>query len=306
VNYNVDIEMPKLEESKEMDQHFGSTDKANELEQETVAAGEVEEDDEATVDTARPDDMDFIDDDIESDGGMDGTRCNDGGSGGLRQEEHTSNKRPEFQVEPRRTVRAGAISIKVLLEEGILMPGKGVLSMDYKGDSHVADLLPDGRISVDVAGKTMVFESPSAFSIYLKRLVNPTRKADDGWKSVKYEGKLLEHYKLELARKSLGMDSLESLPTRDAKRAKISAFDTTPPPSPPSSPRIRTVKDDRLGADDADHLVHLKQYESGQQPFELLVSPAAEALVDVHSHLCKNEVVGVFIGKIDDVGRKIR
>ena len=35
----------------------------------------------------------------------------------------------------------------------------------------------------------MVFESPSAFSIYIKRLVNPTRKADDGWKAVKYDGK---------------------------------------------------------------------------------------------------------------------
>jgi hypothetical protein len=35
----------------------------------------------------------------------------------------------------------------------------------------------------------MYFDSPSAFSIYLKRLVNPTRKADDGWKTVKYAGK---------------------------------------------------------------------------------------------------------------------
>jgi hypothetical protein len=35
----------------------------------------------------------------------------------------------------------------------------------------------------------MLFDSPSAFSIYLKRLVNPTRKADDGWKTVKYAGK---------------------------------------------------------------------------------------------------------------------
>lgn len=35
----------------------------------------------------------------------------------------------------------------------------------------------------------MHFDSPSAFSIYLKRLVNPARKADDGWKTVKYAGK---------------------------------------------------------------------------------------------------------------------
>jgi len=53
----------------------------------------------------------------------------------------------------------------------------------------------------------MTFESPSAFSIFLKRLVNPARKADDGWKTVKYNGRFLEQFKLELARRRLGMRS---------------------------------------------------------------------------------------------------
>lgn len=53
----------------------------------------------------------------------------------------------------------------------------------------------------------MTFESPSAFSIFLKRLVNPARKADDGWKTVKYNGRFLEQFKLELARRRLGMGS---------------------------------------------------------------------------------------------------
>ena len=34
------------------------------------------------------------------------------------------------------------------------------------------------------------FESPSSFSIHVKRLVNPSRKADDGWKTVKHNGQL--------------------------------------------------------------------------------------------------------------------
>ena len=55
----------------------------------------------------------------------------------------------------------------------------------------------------------MTFESPSAFSIFLKRLVNPARKADDGWKTVKYNGRFLEQFKLELARRRLGMRSEE-------------------------------------------------------------------------------------------------
>ena len=37
-----------------------------------------------------------------------------------------------------------------------------------------------------------VFISVSAFSLAVKRSVNPTRKADDGWKSVKHDGTLLE------------------------------------------------------------------------------------------------------------------
>lgn len=38
-----------------------------------------------------------------------------------------------------------------------------------------------------IAGQS--FESPSAFSIRVKRKLNPERKADDGWKAVKYAGK---------------------------------------------------------------------------------------------------------------------
>jgi len=55
-----------------------------------------------------------------------------------------------------------------------------------------------------VQGQHLTFESPSAFSIYLKRLVNPARKADDGWKTVKYNGRFLEQFKLELARRRFG------------------------------------------------------------------------------------------------------
>ena len=53
------------------------------------------------------------------------------------------------------------------------------------------DLLPNGEILFE--GKT--FRSPSAFSVYVKRKVNPSRKADDGWTSVKYGVNLLSHYR---------------------------------------------------------------------------------------------------------------
>ena len=59
-------------------------------------------------------------------------------------------------------------------------------------------------------GQHLTFESPSAFSIYLKRLVNPARKADDGWKTVKCNGRFLEQYKLELARRRFGKPEEDS------------------------------------------------------------------------------------------------
>ncbi|KAL4450629.1 hypothetical protein ABPG77_000985 [Micractinium sp. CCAP 211/92] len=106
----------------------------------------------------------------------------------------------------------GGITLRLLIEEGILQPGHNVLSVDYKGMKQLATLLADGRISSSINGSIMTFESPSAFSIYLKRLVNPTRKADDGWKTVRYNNRVLEQYKGELAKQRLAEGSSSGLP----------------------------------------------------------------------------------------------
>jgi hypothetical protein len=65
--------------------------------------------------------------------------------------------------------------------------------MDVK---HEADLNADGLIYY----RGDKFSSPSAWSIHVKRLANPSKKADDGWKSVRYvpSGKTLEHYKSQV------------------------------------------------------------------------------------------------------------
>jgi len=83
------------------------------------------------------------------------------------------------------------VTLLNLVEAGILEPGEGVVTHFYHGNTDVADLSGRGEILWD--GR--VFESPSAFSIAVKRRVNPGRKADDGWKSVKVRGRLLEEYK---------------------------------------------------------------------------------------------------------------
>jgi hypothetical protein len=158
----------------------------------------------------------------------------------------------------------GGITLKLLIDEGILAPGDNVLTVEYKNSMTYASLGADGRIfcvvgytdcahhwelsfslgvcpeigmrpkqharplvpvtRAQVHGQEMVFESPSAFSIFLKRLVNPSRKADDGWKTVKYNGKFLEAYKLELARRRFGTreeNSCDALATRQLPRQRI-------------------------------------------------------------------------------------
>ncbi len=63
--------------------------------------------------------------------------------------------------------------------------GRHVLEVPYKGESEMADVTADGAI----IWKGQKFTSPSAFSVAVKRMYNPKRKADDGWKSVKYNGR---------------------------------------------------------------------------------------------------------------------
>lgn len=65
-----------------------------------------------------------------------------------------------------------------------------MLTVEYKSNITYGSLAECGRIKCRIAGTELTFESPSAFSIYLKRLINPARKADDGWKTVKFEGKV--------------------------------------------------------------------------------------------------------------------
>ena len=71
-----------------------------------------------------------------------------------------------------------------------------------------------------IPGQT--FESPSAFSIHIKRLVNPSRKADDGWKTVKYERRYLESFKVALSKQKFdGGDTAAAPEPRGTKRQRV-------------------------------------------------------------------------------------
>ena len=44
----------------------------------------------------------------------------------------------------------GGITLRLLIEEGILSPGENVLTVEYKASMTYATLMPDGRISCSV------------------------------------------------------------------------------------------------------------------------------------------------------------
>uniref|UniRef100_A0ABM5EM72 MPN domain-containing protein isoform X1 n=1 Tax=Pogona vitticeps TaxID=103695 RepID=A0ABM5EM72_9SAUR len=85
------------------------------------------------------------------------------------------------------------ITLRVLLKDGLIEPGEGVLSIYYLGKKFIGDLLMDGKIVWQETGQ--IFNSPSAWATYCKKLVNPAKKSGCGWASVKYKGQKLDQYK---------------------------------------------------------------------------------------------------------------
>ncbi|QQP40201.1 AGAP008858PAlike [Caligus rogercresseyi] len=59
---------------------------------------------------------------------------------------------------------------------------RGVLSIDYLGQTFKGDLSPGGKIKSVETG--MVFSNPSAWAIHCKKIVNPAKKSGCGWASV--------------------------------------------------------------------------------------------------------------------------
>ncbi|XRA98611.1 RAMA domain-containing protein [Pycnococcus provasolii] len=95
------------------------------------------------------------------------------------------------------------VTLAMLIAAGALTPGVDKLSCKCFDNTHNAELLQDGRIRY----LEMTFDSPSAFSVYCKRIYNPTRRADDGWGSVTYDGVTLKDIKTK---------AMESMKDKDA------------------------------------------------------------------------------------------
>eukprot|EP00884_Botryococcus_braunii_P018763 jgi/Botrbrau1/5570/Bobra.97_2s0001.1 len=83
------------------------------------------------------------------------------------------------------------LTLKDLLDHGIITPGHEKISVVYKGNTYKAALTKEGKIMYQGIG----FTSATAFSIHCKRQQTPNKQGDDGWKSVHYEGQALDFFR---------------------------------------------------------------------------------------------------------------
>ncbi|XP_005098419.2 MPN domain-containing protein [Aplysia californica] len=129
----------------------------------------------------------------------------------------------------KQAITCRSVTLNTLMEDGVIHPGKGVLSIDYLGQRFEADLLESGKIKWQ--GSEEEFGTPSAWALHCKRLVNPIKRSGCGWASVKYNNKKLDIWKSIWARKhrvsspfKASSDSSNSSPTK--------------PPQPSTSPAM--------------------------------------------------------------------
>ncbi|KAJ7308335.1 hypothetical protein JRQ81_008871 [Phrynocephalus forsythii] len=230
------------------------------------------------------------------------------------------------------------ITLRVLLKDGLIEPGEGVLSIYYLGKKFIGDLHMDGKIVWQETGQ--VFNSPSAWATYCKKLVNPAKKSGCGWASVKYKGQKLDQYKAVWLKKyqpnappaeenlvSEGEeDELAEDEDEDSKGLKAALLDSVLvkkmeeknrkqqtrrcPDSAENSKRLECrnrvpVHYCNLGSRDSARnphtLVEVTSFAALNkfQPFNVAISSNVLLLLDFHSHLTKSEVVGYLGGRWD-------
>ncbi|XP_071969464.1 MPN domain-containing protein isoform X4 [Engystomops pustulosus] len=215
------------------------------------------------------------------------------------------------------------ITLRVLLKDGLIEPGQGVLSIFYLGRKFLGDLLVDGKIIWQESGQA--FNSPSAWATHCKRLVNPAKKSGCGWASVRYKGQKLDQYKTAWLRQNQihgsmtegspvtegeEYDLLEEEGDVDSRCGKICNVE---PNGGKKEQDMRCsqvesripVKFSTLGTRDSGRdphtLVQLTPFLALNkfQPFHVSISSNTLLLLDFHSHLTRSEVVGYLGGRWD-------
>jgi len=102
------------------------------------------------------------------------------------------------------STRSG-VTLADLVESGMITPKEDCISISYKGASAVASLTASGTIAYE----DQEFQSATAFSIFFKRKITPSKQGDDGWKSVLYNGETLDTYRKALLDKRAKQEESE-------------------------------------------------------------------------------------------------
>nr|CAG4642337.1 EOG090X020Z [Evadne anonyx] len=224
-------------------------------------------------------------------------------------EEHEDEELGEKKLKNSGGFTGRGVTLQMLLEDNILQPKEGAMSLEYMGQKFEGDLLNDGRIrSAEVQE---VFGSPSAWALRCKKIVNPEQKYGCGWSSVRYCGRPLDVYKNQWMRKRRLEQISESSPTPDCNapindnnEAEMDARQVT------KSPAVfkigfcdrPTFKHETLGnrstLDDGNLLVETLIFNNfGKlQPFTVSLHTSAAIVIDIHCSLTSSEVVGYLAG----------
>ena len=214
--------------------------------------------------------------------------------------------------------KSGKLTLNILLAEKLIEPGEGVMSIDYLGQTFKGDLLSIGKIRSVETG--LIFNNPSAWAIYCKKIINPAKKSGCGWASVKYKGRKMDYFKtIWLKRKA----------QRDAETAKNEAAQALTALSvaglrpdmgeaAAAAPRresrgsvetsgssVKLVRAAQLSpamSSNKGVFVELEPWthDGRMQPFTISVSTSAMLVLDLHSHLAPDtEVCGYLAGHWD-------
>uniref|UniRef100_A0AAQ4PKC8 MPN domain-containing protein n=1 Tax=Gasterosteus aculeatus aculeatus TaxID=481459 RepID=A0AAQ4PKC8_GASAC len=217
------------------------------------------------------------------------------------------------------------ITLRVLLKDGLVEPGDGVLAIHYLGKNFVGDLLNDGKIRWVETGQ--IFNSPSAWATHCKRLVNPAKKSGCGWASVRYRGQKLVQYKTTWLHKyqpsadmSLVSEEEDDEDEEEGKTA-VQAEEKNKNNKPGLNGSVSLLPNQRsltwprvcvcvcvcvdglstVVLRDPHTLVELSAFSAINrfQPFNVAVSSNVLLLMDFHCHLTSSEVVGYLGGRWD-------
>ncbi|XP_022244496.1 MPN domain-containing protein-like isoform X1 [Limulus polyphemus] len=231
------------------------------------------------------------------------------------------------QLNARRMLSGRGVTLMMLINEGIIETGDGVLTIDYLGSKFVGDLLPGGKIRWQDSKE--IFSSPSAWATHCKKILNPEKKSGCGWSTIRYKGKRLDLFKTIWYRKQrkqqMGagktsthvMDSENKSGTQTETSLKESRSETRETSLKPtgifhskilqqksSSNRLvvnHCVLGNRTPEHDMNTLVTCTPFTAMDriQPFTVTIATNCLLLIDFHCHLSNSEVVGYLGGSWD-------